>query len=536
MTTTELSIDSRSSIESHEQTRGLLDHISGDLDKDSLSLLENICLKSPAALAKLISKFKKNSITIKAADFNLVVKALLMQTNLSEEILPTIHAHLLDSKVNNLAKILNMLTDNLQSELPASDTLQAIIQVINNLQIFAEPVPEEQFIHSIMILMLNFHIKQTDNASNYQDSAKWIKSLLSISEKSSLIHLVDYIAIRLNIAGIVIHGGQRNMELTELFSAIDDIANSIELTTCKEKNIGLINNISACTIIGIICKKAPHAIVDVVDREMTDAVYPVADILNEFVQSDNFKEYYKRHPELANHNYYAYLNQLTNLLHDQLITGTHFANPKLKTFIINCVNSLDAISEGELENYLTNLDIPDEIINIFCADFLENFRHQQQKQFNLANSLEFCANKLVNLGFAPRSITFSEVGAFQPLVCKNKHVLNRQNNLALTYYVSTIDPDKRASLVKELVVALLIRYRIKPHVLENQPKPIHRRAIDSSYPVPANHKHSRTREIPAKKFNAGQTNYPLTFFAKKYASQSPKPQFTPEPEGQKYGG
>lgn len=544
MTTTAFSIDSRFSIEPHEQIQSLLDYISGDLDKDSLILLEGIYHKAPDALDKLVTKLKKNSITIKACDFNLVTKALTMQANLSEEILPTIHAHLLDNKVNSLASILNLLTNNLQNELPASDTLQAAIHIINNLQIFAEPIPEEQFIKSIMLLMLNFKIKQNDSTSgNYQESAKWIKSLLAISEKSSLIHLVDYIAIRLHIAAITIHGAQKNIELTELFSTIEDIAISVDISTCKANNQELITNISACTLIGIICKRDPHAMVDVVDMEMIETdtnithnlenYYPTSSEFQGFLNSDNFIQYYKEHTGLADYNGYTYLSQLTNLLHAQLTSGVQIANQKLKNYIVNCVNSLDVIAETELESYLANLETPDEIVNIFCNEFLGSIHQPKTTQ---VNTLDFCANKLVSLGFAPRSSVFTEVGSFQPLVCKNKAILDRQNNIALNKYIARVNPEQRVSLVKELIVALLIRYRIKPHVLENQPKPIHRRAIDSTYPVPTTHKHTKSRETSAKRFSNGQSNYPLTFFAKKYASQSPKPQFNPEAESQQYGG
>ena len=212
-------------------------------------------------------------------------------------------------------------------------------------------------------------------------------------------------------------------------------------------------------------------------------------------------------------------------------------NPVLKNFIINCVNALDSLSEPELVYYLADIVIPDEVINIFCNEFLTHIcQHSQSKHFD-SNHLEYCANKLVNFGFAPRSTVYTEVGAFQPLVCKNKSQLDKQNNYALTRYIHALDAGKRSELIKELMVALLIRYRIKPHVLQNQPKPIHRRAIDSNYPVPTTHKHTtKEKESPLKNFNTAQNMYQLTFFARKYAKENSKPEFTPQTEGKQYGG
>ncbi len=489
MTTTASSINTRSLMSPCNQIIKLKGHISGELNNDSMMFLDSLCDKSARTLDKLILKCQKYSLNIKAKDFDLVIKALIMQANLSAEVLPTIHHHLQDKKVNSLANVLNNLADKLEQELPAIDTLHSINTVSNGLEIFSSPNSDEKFVKSILLLLINFHIKQHNNShNNHIDSAKWLKSLLAISEKSSLIQLVDYIAIRLSLAKLTVHGNGYTMELTELFCAIDEMANLVEIKTCHEKNIELIKNINAIILITIICNKNPK--------------------LQNFLQSDAFTLYYKNTDELPDVNDQAFLMCFSNSFNQELISKFNECAQEIqgiKKFITNCNQNSEQMTDDEYKKFLTKQIINEQLVETFTDKILPSILAKLKHESQQLTSINFIANKLTSIGFSPRALVFSRLGVFEPIIKKNKLQIDYKNISALSDYINSLDIQNKAIIIKELFISLLVRYRANPYKLENQPKPVHKKQVDNCYPIPTPH-YNKYHEIG---------RYQMTFFYKK---------------------
>lgn len=479
MTTTAFSIDSESALNSHPQIINFLEYISGTLHKESIVLLEAICLKNPSLLEKFIIKCAKQSLNIRARDFDLVVKALDMQVKLSNKIMPTIHAHLLDNKFNELANFLNMLVENLQEELPPTDVMQAIMKMIDNLKIFAKQNSDEKFIKSILLLMLNFYNKQTnDNEdSHYLDSAKWLESLLGISQRSSLIQLIKYIAIRIAIAKIKVHGVQKNIQLTKIFYIFDEMTQELEINQPATENKKIIRDINACIMLGMLCKATTHTMVDATVQEMQAAknnilvaqqeLYLQTSELHTFMTSNDFTNYYKYNPQLQKINTYAFFANFTKLFSETLVSSPRIELQTIQNFIGDCVTTINSTPNKNVIAFLDNLEIDANIIETFHKHCLPVLLRIQKLKISKTNSLNFIANKLVNLGFSPRSITYSNAGIFQPLVTKNKSSIDYKNLQALYDYLEFSNEEQRSVLIKDLIAILLISHTNNSVTLKN---------------------------------------------------------------------
>lgn len=527
MATTELSINTRSAMSPYNQILKLKEHILGELSAESKAFLDNLCAKNEENLNKLIVKLKKNEINIKAKDFDLIVKALNIQTNLSTNVLSTIHYHTQDKKTCGLANLLNTLANDLEQELPTIDALRSIITVTNSLQIFANPNPEERFIKSMLILMLNFHTKQHNNShNNYLDSAKWLKSLLSVSEKSSLIRLIDYIAIRLSIAKISIHSDKTNIELTELFFVIEDLAKSIEIETQTNCNLTLIKNINAIILVSIACNKNPLVFVDVVANQIQDnntnlvlltkKFFAQASQVYKFIQNNSNNLYNKNTEEFCNINLQEFLMCFTNILHEELISKFNEYIPEIqsiKKLIIACNHNSEKMNDDEYRYFLKNQNITPEITESFTSTILSHILIKLKESTKHTNSISYIANKLINLGFTPRSYFFSRLGIFTPLITKNKFEKDYENIKNLSQYINNLNSSNKTLIIKELFISLLVRYRANPYKLENQPKPVQNKTSEKNYLAPLHH-YTKHYNIVEKNTRAN-ANYQITFFAKK---------------------
>jgi len=506
----------------------------GDLNVNSINFLNALFSNGTTSLNKLILKFQKHQINIKAKDFDLIIKALNMQINLSNTIFQTIHCYLQDTSINSLANVLIKRADDLEREVPTIDTLKSILTVVDSLQIFANSTFDDKFIRAILILMLNFHVKQhNNNHNNYLDSAKWLKTLLSISEKSNLIQLIDYIAIRLSIANINIYGEVSNIELTEIFFSIEELAYSKEPENYS--NNKLIKTINACILVSIVCNKNPLAFVDVVASQINDdksnlplltkKIFKQNSQLTKFTEHANYKFYFKNTEELIDLNMQAFLMCFSNLLHEELTSKIYEHKSEIaliKNFIIKCNHNSEKMLDDEYSIFISKQHIEAKIVEFFINFTLETILNKLKDSVKNAIGLNFIANKLTTLGFTPRSNNFARLGMFVPIINKNKFKIDYENMLALAFYVNNLDAANKSLIIKELFVSLLMRYRANPYKLENQPRPFHTKQPNNCYQSLIRH-NTKLHNISSRE-SAHNTKYQFTFFVNKtFTNRKPFP-------------
>lgn len=533
-------------MDSHNQIYKLKEHILGDLSTNSIVFLNDLNLKDDTILKKLVYRFEKSAIYIKSKDFDLIINALKIQTNLSLHILQTIHLHLQDESVRSIYNTFMKMAKKLEKDLPEIDTLHSILTMMNNLQIFVNNNSEEKFIRSILVLMLNFHLKQhNNNHNNHLDSAKWMKSLLSISEKSCLIQLVDFIAIRLSLAKIAVNCDGHNTELTEIYFILEELLNSSEIETCKQNNKNLIKNINGCVLISIICNKNPHIFADIVTRELQDDNSNIwfltkkfseqPNKINELVNGHVFQTYYKNNTCYSNINLQTFLINFTNFLHQELI-NKHNESIKeiqaLKDLIITCNQNSEKMSDKEYKDFLFQKNINHSIIEAFENKLLPSILSKLKETLKNTKTINFAANKLTILGFAPRSVSFSAKGIFIPLITKNKLQLDYENTLALKKQLHSLDFNKKYLIIKELILSLLVIYRSNPYKLENQPNPIFNKNTNKGLRVSIYHYTKKQHNQEKNQIN--NSKFQFTFFANKIVqNKNPTPNlslFLPIPD------
>src|SRR3990167_5852671 len=268
----------------NEAISNLLDHISGDLSEYSLKELKNISSKNQFIFDKIISKIEKFNLNIKAQNIELILKALNLQQEIPNNILHSISYHLIDQRFNDISNILQIFAANLEQQLPENDPVKATIFLANNLNIYTSETPAEHFLRAVITMLLNFnnkeHKKKIEN-----DSAKWLKNLLAISDKSPIIKLIDYIAIRLQISGISVEG-RKYCELTEIYYLFEEAYANFNLVTKDSESKQFIKKINAIVLFTIICKKNPNSLLDICELQIESKNLNIQGLLNQFSIND----------------------------------------------------------------------------------------------------------------------------------------------------------------------------------------------------------------------------------------------------------
>lgn len=496
---TALSINKGSCKETQEQMSNIIDYISGEISSDSLNFLREICEKNPYGLEKIIKKFKSLQIKPKAHLIDLVINAINKQISIPENILSTIQAHLSNTQIDNMAQVLNLFSTKLEKNLLDNDDLQYVLQIINNLKIFINPSQEEKFIKSIIVLMLNFHHKQINNNKahsrkkvNFTEAAKWIKSLLSISEKSSLIQLIDYIAVRLYINQETLIGLKQNMELTELYTIFEDLALNADMEVYTEKNKPFLQNINAIILIDLICVKNPMAFIDIVSVQINNPIKNIYAqiknyfennlILNDFFHGAKFQKYYKNTHDMNESNIHAFTITFSNHLLDSYNSVINIK--QITDFLHHAFEKCDNYDEKNFNAFIQRMSFTKLFEEKFINNFLPELELRALTKLKRHGSFSFIANKLVSMGFSPKAQNFKNTGVFQSLITLQTLQKDVQNIKALRLYFNDIPENTKTQLIRELLLTLLVRYRAHPCKLENQPKPFNKKYIRAnSLPV-----------------------------------------------------
>ncbi len=529
-------LDIRTSKHTHEQLKRLIDYVSGQLNDVSIGFLHDVCEKNATALDKLITKCQQLKIKLKADDVNKALESLHKQMRLPKNILETIQYYLLDKRMISIANVLNSVSSKLESDASASDVLQATLHVISNLNLLINSNPEEQFLRSIITMMLDFQNKEHHSAKSCNprkrtadDASKWLRTLLAVSEKSDLTKLIDLLADRLYLGGNMICGGSRNMDFTELFFLFEDVAIQAELQVTHESNQKLILDINAIMLTTFVCKRIPTAFFDVVSQQQNSShnaplllmqqYYQKSLVIEQFFNSENFQHYFRVHGNQDQTNRHAFLSSFVNYLH----AVTSHQNDRIDAniqiiaqFLELCRKQSNDMTDQEFVLWLEQATIEHKL-DVTIQSFLFNaIEREAESNNNKIGSLVFVANKLVSMGFSPRSASVATTGFFQPLITPSVMQTDSKNFKALKLFLETLKPNQRNQLINELLLSSLVRYRNMPtNTMEStstQLKTATKRPADNNYPIPTLHNLNKVKSSRTTRIERKQPSFSGTFF------------------------
>jgi len=550
-------LDTRAGKHTHEQINRLVDHITGQLSDTSFFFLHDVCAKNPDALEKFNTKCQQLKLVLKAEDINRVIDSLQKQIHLPQHILETIQYYLLDKRTNSIANVLNTVSNKLVADTYSTDMiLQASMHVMNNLNLLINSNQEEAFLRSIVTMMINFQSKEHHATKTHNlrkrtadDASKWLRTLLALSDKSDLSKLIDLIADRLQLGDNVISGSNRNMDFTELFFLFEEMAIQADISVIHESNKKLMLDINAIMLTTLVCKKAPVAFFDVVALQQHSKQLPILQLMQQYYQTPlvlyqffndkNFQHYFRQHGSTNEINQQAFLLSFATYLHDLGFhahdkTDIHFQH--LFQFLDLCHKQDHEMSDLEFvtwfERTLPEYNVEENI----QATLFNAIERELELNNHRSGSLVFVANKLVSMGFSPRSASVATTGFFQPLITTNIRHTDALNLAALKKFYDQLKPKPQRQLIKELLLSSLIRYRKMPskqsELIENQQKLLGKRPADNMYPIPTLHHFNRPKASKAAK--AAKTpriirkkpTYPNTFFNETTHKSKPiKPSF-----------
>lgn len=529
-------LDMRSSKHIHEEINRLVDYVSGQLNDESLVFFHDVCVRNAAALKKVIAKCQQLKIKLKADDVNRVIESLHKQMRLPKNILETIQCYLSDKRMNSIANVLNSVSSKLETDVFASDVLKATLHVISNLNLLINSNPEEQFLRSIITMMLDFQNKEHHSTKSCNprkrtadDASKWLRTLLAVSEKSDLTKLIDLLADRLHLGGNVISGGSRNMDFTELFFLFEDVAIQADLHVTHESNKKLMLDINAIMLTTLVCKRTPTAFFDVVSLQQNNsnsAILPLMQqyygkplVIEQFFSSKVFQHYFRVHGLKDQTNQHAFLTSFVNHLH----AITNHQNDRIDVniqiitqFLELCRKQSNEMNDQEFILWFEQAIIDHKLeanIHVFLFNAIER---EAELNTNRLGSLVFVANKLVSMGFSPRSASVATTGFFQPLITSNVPQTDAKNFKALKLFLDTLQPNQRQQLINELLLSALVQHRKTPTktmgVTSNQQKTTMKRPADNNYPLPTLHNINKAKASRTTRIVRKQPSYSGTFF------------------------
>lgn len=421
--------------------------IKGDLHPDSLIFLDKLISKNQFALNKIITKLKPLKNEIYAFQINTIVKSITESIKLPD----------LLKSVTNIDSEYPELLKKITQEIKDSPLVQVILHMINTLNL----LPEAQTLHLIVALLI----------SNYESSlsagdelplpnviAKRILSGNCINEKSDLARLITIIAERLYFSLSTVKNQSRQMYLSELFFLFDDLNES------ATNNPQLMQHINAIMLILSVYKlKIANVSYDLflyrqknnptsLDEELYSLLKePLT--LNLFFDSQEFEHYFGKNisDQLINRN--AFLGSLAYYA----LSSSRKKSRRIYLKLNNLIEQSKNMHRLEFQCWFMQMVIENDIITTELLDIIE-----QESAYHLKHvaSLVFTANKLVSLGFSPRSSSVAATGHFQPLINSTAPRTDANNIKAFKNFHNNLNLNLQKKLAVEILAAILIQQRI----------------------------------------------------------------------------
>ncbi|MCR9191028.1 MAG: hypothetical protein NXI01_00005 [Gammaproteobacteria bacterium] len=439
--------------EPHELVVQFSNCIDGQLNDASLGFVKSIAHANPNGLKKLIDKFQQLQLQVDADACHLVMNALTDQINIPRDALQSIQTYLQKDSNRKLLQELQQLSS------PKSRLQQSVSKVMDNLNIFSDKTIEQQFLRSILSIMIDWTHDHKYRSSKH--AVKWLTTILGISQKSDLSNLLRMIADQLYLSEYVIQGKSRQMDCLELFFSLENLTTTTDMNLISAPNKPLMKNIHATLVIGMICKHSPHAFYDVVASEayhqhdtaltQVQKYQPAPLHWEQFFKSTAYKAYFSKKPSLRMVAHHSFIDTL--MTHIQ----KHADLKNLTAFIDR---ALEAHADKNPEDFLIwfNTQMKEPQLQPMVQSLLFTSVYQATLQHKASNAgrIRSGALQLVALGFSHRSAAALKTGCFQPLVNTEIAAIDVMNIEAMVKFFEQQTPELQAKLMHELFLLIVL--------------------------------------------------------------------------------
>ena len=439
--------------EPHELVDQFSNCVDGQLNEDILGFVKSIAHANPNGLKKLIDKFQQLQLQLHADACHLVMNALTDQVNIPRDALQSIRTYLQKDNNQKLFQELQRLSS------PKSRLQQSVSMVMDNLNIFSETTIDQQFVRSILGIMIGWSNEHKHRSSKH--AAKWFTTILGISQKSDLANLLRMIADQLYLSEYVIQGKSRDMDCLELFFALENLTANTDINLVSAPNKPLIKNIRATLVIAMICKHSPHAFYDVIaseDYHQYETAWshlkkyqPTPLHWEQFFKSSEYKAYFSKTPSLKMGDHHSFIDTLITHIHH------HTDLKNLTTFVDRALEAHAHKNPGDfLIWFNTQMKGPQLQPMVQSLLFTSVYQKTLQHKASNAGRIRASALKLVALGFSHRSAAAVKTGCFQPLVNTDIAAIDVINIEAMIKFFEQQTPELQAKLMHELLLLIVL--------------------------------------------------------------------------------
>ncbi len=468
------------------------------LNETSLTFLHQLWRKAAFPFDQWLTKFERSALQLKAHQLNTVVELLYTEMALSEGIIDSLQAYLIASpdaelKLSALLALhapeLNQSASEhhlIHHALPhALEIAYRTNQVMNQLGILTAPDPVSRFIRAVATLMMQFHDLEQKNKAGFHSVEEataervsdWITRALAIPKHSDVKKLIDFMASHLIVLGTtMIHSLKRTMDLSELFFDLRDLAASAGFevmyalpanrTGAIESKACLMHRLDVMVLLIGVCDKNPASIYDVVATQAVDENASTLMMMNRYFQRPLLLDaFFSSHAFMSpfDHGALAHISQQAFLmaLIPHVSMRAEYSGAMAQSFIdfirwcrkerIRHASSASFMQVFYAQCITLEMNQCLELFFFEAIDLPIHFCISQER------GLVFVANKLVSMGFSPKSITGVVLGHFQPLINPRVPVRDSDNLKGLKLFYEKLDKSAKESLISELLFAIVVQ-------------------------------------------------------------------------------
>lgn len=446
--------------------------VDGDLSESSLGFLHSINRANSAGLTDLITKLQNLRIQVQAETVDMIIHTLNFQ--LPYNTLQTIQDFLLDETKQIVYQKLRALSED-------SKLQQSIFYMMDKLQILAGEGSSEQFLRTIIRVMLEW---SSDPQRTLQDAVSWLKAILNLPTKSVMAQIIHLIADHFYLSECMLPGKTRNMDAFELFFLLKNLTANTELIVISEPNKKFIQQVHAAILTTMIYKNSPYAFYDVVlwhekhpDFSILTALqaqHTETLLLEKFLHNADLKPYFpQQRYQNVQINQHIFLSSLAAYMHSAVQSDIpkDSNTAKVLNFAQDCAIAFqqkDRNSFMQWFQYHPNFEIMEsEILSSFFQVLHSLASIQKSHQ---AGRIRANAMQLVALGFSHRSAATHTRGAFIPLVNIDIATIDVDNLTAVIEFFKQQTTAQRLKLLQEMFLnyALYVNSIQKPYADKDQ--------------------------------------------------------------------
>lgn len=520
----------------HDKIKQLAEYFTEKTSEKSLHFLFQIGIKNPSALDKLLIKLKRNTSQLKtqitAAHVDTVIELLYKQMALPANIFESIDAYI-ESQADELnVSGANFIPHRYESSEATPLVLKRAVHIIDKLNLLNKNNRQNEFLKKMIRAIIEFNDKEQKNGDNQvitqveiaTKASRWLSSSMAVSESSNIKKIADFLTARIITLGYTtIKSPVRTMGLSELFFIFEELAIQADLPIAHDSNLPLISEINAVMLSLSICVEQPTAFYDIVTLQQHDVetetlpilrrYYQAPLLIEQFFSSNQFHRYFGNRDSLDAINQEAFFMTLAPCLLMQN-RGQEDHQPIAKSdfihFIQVCRKQRTVILDSQkFMDWFEQACIAINIEDLLKLFFFETIEQKISVCLSQVGSLVFVANKLISMGFSPRSTTAAATGLFQPLISPDIPMTTTKNLKAINVFYNNLEQSLQKKMLNELVLMAIVIQSDSPSLKpvrstkhQASPKPrttpalTIKKAINSKTKLSKQNKHRKERFFP----------------------------------------